>query len=198
MTKGTVWLSEQKKLNDQNPAPPQWQKALFGCQNKRSWMTKILHHLNDKRHCLVVRTKEVEWPKSCTTSMTKGTVWLSEQKKLNDQNPAPPQWQKALFGCQNKRSWMTKILHHLNDKRHCLVVRTKEVEWPKSCTTSMTKGTVWLSEQKKLNDQNPAPPQWQKTPNIELGGKGDALICPSSISKCWCRISPINRTLDIL
>ena len=45
---------------------------------------------------------------------------------------------------------------------HCLVVRTKEVDM----------------------NQNPAPPQWQKTPNIELGGKGHALICQlSSISK---------------
>ena len=36
-------------------------------------------------------------------------------------------------------------------------------------------------------------PQWQKTPNIELGGKGDALICPNYPSKCWCRILSINR-----
>ena len=55
-------------------------------------------------------------------------------------------------------------------------------------TPSLTLGNVWLSEKKKLNDQNPAPPQWQKTPNIELGGKGDALICPNYPSKCWCRI----------
>ena len=75
-----------------------------------------------------------------------------------------------------------EILHHFTCVQRLTLVLPLE-HW----------GCAWLLANKKLNDQNPAPPQWQKTPNIELC-TGDALICPSYPSKCWCRISSINRT----
>ena len=163
-------------------------EGLQRCWRKRSWMDKILHHLKTPQN--------QHWR----------VATLLKKKKLNGQNPAPPEDapKPTLKGCN--------------------AAEEKEVEWTKSCTTWRRPKTnieglqrCWrkrswmdkilhhlktpqnqhwrvatLLKKKKLSGQNPAPPEDAPKPTLIRGVRGSQCLSVTAMCEYWCRISSIH------
>ena len=110
--------------------------------------------------------------------------------------PTPPRFQSC-FPCPNSLDGWTK---EINPPQHDTVGGRNPAPLylhPKTNprTPSLTLGQFLVVRKKKLNDQILHHLNDKRHPT--LGGKGDAQICPSYPSKCWCRISSINRMSHI-